>query len=94
MHGLSVISAADLLTYNTLFTQHPLAVDMVIDILTDRGFFVAHVGEERVSCGLLPCHLDNSFIMHFLSGSTSLESPGCALRYEWYVATPMLVFLV
>ena len=41
-------AAADLLTHNTLFTRQPLAVDMLIDILTDRGFFVAYVAEEQV----------------------------------------------
>ena len=45
----SLSGNADLLTHNALFSQHPLAVDMLIDILTDRGFFVAHVAEEQVS---------------------------------------------
>ena len=48
----SLSGNADLLTHNALFTRHPLAVDMLIDILTDRGFFVAHVAEEQV---LGPC---------------------------------------
>ena len=51
--------AADLLTHNTLFTKQPLAVDMLIDILTDRGFFVAYVAEEQVR--LAHCL---SFAMH------------------------------
>lgn len=44
----SLSGNADLLTHNALFSQQPLAVDMLIDILTDRGFFVAHVAEEQV----------------------------------------------
>ena len=53
----SLAGNADLLTHNALFSQQPLAVDMLIDILTDRGFFVAHVAEEQV--GPARCHFDS-----------------------------------
>jgi hypothetical protein len=37
---------ADYITRNRLFTNHPLAVNMVLDVLSDRGFHVSHRIEE------------------------------------------------
>lgn len=31
-----------------LFSDHPTAVDMLIDVLSDRGFSVAYVLDEQV----------------------------------------------
>lgn len=44
----SLAGHADLKTHNMLFTQAPLAADILIDVLTDRGFSVAHVAEEQI----------------------------------------------
>lgn len=43
----SLAGHAQLKTSNPLFGEHPQASDMLIDILTDRGFSVAHSVEER-----------------------------------------------
>jgi hypothetical protein len=37
---------ADYITRNRLFTDHPLAINMVLDVLSDRGFHVSHRVEE------------------------------------------------
>eukprot|EP00891_Asterochloris_glomerata_P009685 jgi/Astpho2/9685/e_gw1.00147.4.1_t len=44
----SLAGHAELKTRSKLFTQQPLAADMLIDILSDRGFSVAHVVDELV----------------------------------------------
>ena len=44
----SLAGHAHLKTTNPLFGEHPQASDMLIDILTDRGFSVAHSMEEHV----------------------------------------------
>jgi hypothetical protein len=37
---------AEYVTRNRLFTDHPLAVNMVLDVLSDRGFHASHRVEE------------------------------------------------
>lgn len=44
----SLAGHAELKTHNPLFVEHPKASDMLIDILTDRGFSVAHTIDEHV----------------------------------------------
>lgn len=44
----SLAGHADLKTHNMLFTRAPIATDIFIDVLTDRGFSVAHVAEEQI----------------------------------------------
>ena len=44
----SLAGHAELKTHNPLFVDHPRASDMLIDILTDRGFSVAHTIDEHV----------------------------------------------
>ena len=44
----SLAGHAQLKTTNPLFGEHPQASDMLIDILTDRGFSVAHSMEEHM----------------------------------------------
>lgn len=44
----SLAGHAQLKTSNPLFGEHPQAADMFIDILTDRGFSVAHSVDEHV----------------------------------------------
>ena len=44
----SLAGHAQLKTSNPLFGEHPQAADMLIDILTDRGFSVAHSVDEHV----------------------------------------------
>ena len=44
----SLAGHAQLKTTNPLFGEHPQASDMLIDILTDRGFSVAHSVEEHI----------------------------------------------
>ena len=44
----SLAGHAQLKTTNPLFGDHPQASDMLIDILTDRGFSVAHSMEEHI----------------------------------------------
>ena len=52
----SLAGHADLKTHNMLFTRAPLAADILIDVLTDRGFSVAHVAEEQI----VPVRMDTS----------------------------------
>jgi hypothetical protein len=42
----SLAGHAQLKTRNPIFGEHPQAADMLIDILTDRGFSVAHFVDE------------------------------------------------
>ena len=44
----SLAGHAQLKTSNSIFGEHSQAADMLIDILTDRGFSVAHTVDERV----------------------------------------------
>ena len=45
----SLAGHAELKTHNPLFVEQPLkAADMLIDILTDRGFSVAHTVDEQI----------------------------------------------
>ena len=44
----SLAGHAEFKTRNPLLLQNPLAVDILIDVLTDRGFSVAHGQEERL----------------------------------------------
>ena len=44
----SLAGHAELKTHNRLFVEQPLAADMLIDILTDRGFSVAHTVDEHI----------------------------------------------
>ncbi|BDA48136.1 probable adenylate kinase at N-terminal half [Coccomyxa sp. Obi] len=44
----SLAGHAELKTRNPIFGEHPLAADMFIDVLTDRGFSVAHVVDEQI----------------------------------------------
>ena len=44
----SLAGHAQLKTSNPIFGEHPQAADMLIDILTDRGFSVAHTMDERI----------------------------------------------
>lgn len=57
----SLAGHAELKTRNPIFGEHPLAADMFIDVLTDRGFSVAHVVDEQIvpvgNPGLFGCHL-------------------------------------
>lgn len=50
----SLAGAAEYRTQTTLLTQQPHAVDIMIDVLSDRGFSVAHTLEER----LVPQRID------------------------------------
>ena len=50
----SLAGHAELKTSNTLFTEHPMAADIFVDILADRGFSAAHMREERI----VPLRLD------------------------------------
>ncbi|KAK9839848.1 hypothetical protein WJX81_005830 [Elliptochloris bilobata] len=66
----SLAGHAELKTRNKLFSRHPLAADMLIDILTDRGFSVAHVVDEVVvpervdlRTGAIACRTDR--VHHF-----------------------------
>ncbi len=44
----SLAGHAELKTHNPLFSQHPLAAEMLMDILTDRGFATAYFVDEQV----------------------------------------------
>ena len=44
----SLAGHAELKTRNPIFGEHALAADMFIDVLTDRGFSVAHVVDEQI----------------------------------------------
>ena len=44
----SLAGHAELKTHNTLFNEHPIAADMLMDILTDRGFATAYDVIEQV----------------------------------------------
>lgn len=44
----SLAGHAELKTRNAIFAEHPIAADMFIDVLTDRGFSVAHVVDELI----------------------------------------------
>lgn len=37
---------AEYITKSDFFVDHPIAVDMLVDIMTDRGFHVCYVREE------------------------------------------------
>ncbi len=47
----SLAGHAELKTRNPIFGEHALAADMFIDVLTDRGFSVAHVVDEQIAVG-------------------------------------------
>lgn len=44
----SLAGHAELKTRNPIFAEHTVAADMFIDVLTDRGFSVAHVVDEQI----------------------------------------------
>lgn len=44
----SLAGHAELKTHNPLFSQYPIAADMLMDILTDRGFATAYFMDEQV----------------------------------------------
>ncbi|EIE27218.1 hypothetical protein COCSUDRAFT_64127 [Coccomyxa subellipsoidea C-169] len=50
----SLAGHAELKTRNSIFAEHAIAADMFIDVLTDRGFSVAHVVDEQI----VPVHVD------------------------------------
>jgi hypothetical protein len=54
----SLAGHAELKTHNLLFVEHPIAADMFIDVLTDRGFSVAHVTDELVVPVTCPSSLE------------------------------------
>ncbi len=57
----SLAGHAQLKTTNALFGEQPQASDMLIDILTDRGFSVAHSMEEH----FVPvCFMDTPHLPH------------------------------
>ena len=44
----SLAGHAELKTHNPLFSQSPIAAEMLMDILTDRGFATAYFMDEQV----------------------------------------------
>ena len=75
----SLAGHAELKTHNSLFSEHPLAADMLMDILTDRGFATAYFVDEQV----VPEFIDMKtgkiknryeFLHHFRSGFISISS--------------------
>ena len=44
----SLAGHAELKTHNPLFSNFPIAADMLMDILTDRGFATAYFMDEQV----------------------------------------------
>lgn len=44
----SLAGHAELKTHNPLFSEAPIAADMLMDILTDRGFATAYFVDEQV----------------------------------------------
>ncbi len=80
----SLAGHAELKTRNAIFGEHPLAADMFIDILTDRGFSVAHVVDEQiVPVGTLAfmaaCLSDSSWLWR---GSFHLPNNRDSLRVQ------------
>lgn len=59
---------AEYVTRSSFFTENPIAIDMLVDILTDRGFHVCYIREDSavpervdpktgaVTTILKPCH--------------------------------------
>ena len=44
----SLSGHAELKTHNSIFTEHPLAADMLMDVLTDRGFATTYFKDEQI----------------------------------------------
>ncbi len=80
----SLAGHAELKTHNPLFAEHPRAADMLIDILTDRGFSVGHTLDEHVVpvCGarqgLLRAFV--GFLEGFLKGFSQKCAAACVLQ--------------
>lgn len=44
----SLAGHAELKTHNPIFSEHPLAADMLMDVLTDRGFATTYFMDEQI----------------------------------------------
>lgn len=79
----SLAGHAELKTHNPLFSKYPIAADMLMDILTDRGFATAYFMDEQVvpaSVDLQTGEVRNryEYMHHFRSAPfllTSLDDP-------------------
>eukprot|EP00882_Tetradesmus_deserticola_P010145 GHRQ01010720.1.p2 GENE.GHRQ01010720.1~~GHRQ01010720.1.p2 ORF type:complete len:339 (+),score=123.54 GHRQ01010720.1:1335-2351(+) len=47
---------AEYVTRSSFFTEHPVAIDMLVDVMTDRGFHVCYIREDTA----IPEHVDLS----------------------------------